>query len=82
MFGSIASIPLGYNHSRLRKLARKTDISMFIHKPATGLFPFKEYPQLLEKVFRYNIHYNIFWVSMPTLETLINVVHTISNLQT
>jgi len=50
MFGSISSLPVGYNHPKMVELARKVDPNVLIHKPATGFFPPDYYPELLNNV--------------------------------
>ena len=49
MFGSISSLPLGYNHQSLVNLVKTTDPSLLIHKPATGIFPPKRIPEIIKR---------------------------------
>ena len=75
MFGSIASLPLGYNHPKLVKLARSVDPSVLIHKPAMGFFPPVEYSRLLNNVIKMSgLPHNRFYTMATGSEATENAI--------
>lgn len=54
MFGSISSLPLGYNHPKLTKLTQDVHPSLLTHKPASGIFPSVDYLNDLNNILELN----------------------------
>jgi len=52
LFQQIASLPLGYNHPSLKKAHQDPLMQVFnISRPALGLFPCKEFPEICKEAF-------------------------------
>ena len=75
MYGSIASLPLGYNHPVLLNLVKSVHPSILIHKPATGFFPPMEYPRLLDSIIKMStLPHDMFFTMATGSEAVENAI--------